>query len=233
MKKAFTMIELIFIIVVVGILAAVAVPQINRNSLVEAADQVAAHIRYTQQLAMNDNKFDPDDPDWFKKLWRIQFSYTNAKGSAEGWTYTVYYDSTMSGNPNGSADLSDLSRVDFAIDPQNPNKILSAGFQNQAINRNAERINKKLNLSKTYDIRNVEFTNCGDRANQTIVFDSYGRPMGQVADSDVPYDRLFVGKNPCIITLTNGASEHALITIQPETGYVNYTLASNTGPGGQ
>lgn len=168
-----------------------------------------------------------------KKLWRIQFSYTTAKGSAEGWTYTVYYDSTMSGNPNGSADLSDLSRVDFAIDPQNPNKILSAGFQNQAINRNAERINKKLNLSKTYDIRNVEFTNCGDRANQTIVFDSYGRPMGQVADSTVPYDRLFVGQNPCTITLTNNAGEHALITIQPETGYVNYTLASNTGPGGQ
>jgi len=211
----------------------VAVPQINRNSLVEAADQVAAHIRYTQQLAMNDNKFDPNDPNWFKKLWRIQFSQTTAKGSAEGWTYTVYYDSTMSGNPNGSADLSDLSRVDFAIDPQNPNKILSAGFQNQAINRNAERINKKLNLSKTYDIRNVEFTNCGDRANQTIVFDSYGRPMGQVADSTVPYDRLFVGQNPCTITLTNNAGEHALITIQPETGYVNYTLASNTGPGGQ
>ena len=231
MKKAFTMIELIFIIVVVGILAAVAVPQINRNSLVEAADQVAAHIRYTQQLAMNDNKFDPDDPNWFKKLWRIQFSETTAKGSAEGWTYTVYYDSTMSGNPNGSADLSDLSRVDFAIDPQNPNKILSAGFQNQAINRNAERINKKLNLSKTYDIRNVEFTNCGDRANQTIVFDSYGRPMGQVADSTVPYDRMFVA--PCVITLTNSAGEHAFITIQPETGYVNYTLASNTGPGGQ
>ncbi len=233
MKKAFTMIELIFIIVVVGILAAVAVPQINRNSLVEAADQVAAHIRYTQQLAMNDNKFDPNDPDWFKKLWRIQFSYTTAKGSAEGWTYTVYYDSTMSGNPNGSVDLSDLSRVDFATDPQNPNKILSAGFQNQAMNRNAERINKKLNLTKTYDIRNITFANCGAKNNQTIVFDSYGRPMGQVADSDVPYDRLFVGKNPCIITLTNGASEHALITIQPETGYVNYTLASNTGPGGQ
>ncbi len=229
MKKAFTMIELIFIIVVVGILAAVAVPQINRNSLVEAADQVAAHIRYTQQLAMNDNKFDPGDPNWFKKLWRIQFSYTNAKGSAEGWTYTVYYDSTMSGNPNGGADLSDLSRVDFAIDPQNPNKILSAGFQNQAINRNAERINKKLNLSKTYDIRNVEFTNCGDRANQTIVFDSYGRPMGQVANSNVPYDKLFVGQNPCVIRLTNAAGEIADIFIQPETGYVNYTLASNTG----
>ena len=233
MKKAFTMIELIFIIVVVGILAAVAVPQINRNSLVEAADQVAAHIRYTQQLAMNDNKFDPNDPDWFKKLWRIQFSYTTAKGSAEGWTYTVYYDSTMSGNPNGSVDLSDLSRVDFSTDTPKTKKNFCAGFQKQAMYRNAERINKKLNLTKTYDIRNITFANCGAKNNQTIVFDSYGRPMGQVADSDVPYDRLFVGKNPCIITLTNGASEHALITIQPETGYVNYTLASNTGPGGQ
>ncbi|WP_297959965.1 hypothetical protein [uncultured Campylobacter sp.] len=60
--------------------------------------------------------------------------------------------------------------------------------------------------------------------------------MGQVADSNVPYDRLFTfdeNNRPCIITLTNNAGEHALITIQPETGYVNYTLASNTGPGGQ
>lgn len=224
MKKAFTMIELIFIIVVVGILAAVAVPQINRNSLVEAADQVAAHIRYTQQLAMNDNKFDPDDPNWFKKLWRIQFSYTNIKESAEGWTYTVYFDRNMDGSPNGSGNF---TNNDFATDPQNPNKFLTPGFQGQGINKQKDRINPKLNLTKTYDISNITFANCG--AGQTIVFDSYGRPMGQVADSSVPYDRLFVGQNPCTITLTNNAKEQAYITVQPETGYVSYTLKSNTG----
>ena len=92
-------------------------------------------------------------------------------------------------------------------------------------------MNKKLNLEATYNISNIEFTNCGNRNNHTISFDSYGRPMGQLANSNVPYDRLFVGQ--CVITLTNDAGEHALITIQPETGYVNYTLASNTGPGGQ
>ena len=53
--------------------------------------------------------------------------------------------------------------------------------------------------------------------------------MGQVADSTVPYDRLFVGQNPCVIRLPNAAGEIADIFIQPETGYVNYTLASNTG----
>ena len=62
--EAFTMIELIFIIVIVGILAAVAIPKIERNGLIEAADQITSHIRYTQQLAMNDNKFNANDPNW-------------------------------------------------------------------------------------------------------------------------------------------------------------------------
>ena len=60
--RAFTMIELIFIIVVVGILAAVAIPRVERNGLIEAADQLSSHIRYTQQLAMNDNEFNATDP---------------------------------------------------------------------------------------------------------------------------------------------------------------------------
>ena len=94
-------------------------------------------------------------------------------------------------------------------------------------------MNKKLNLEATYNISNIEFTNCGNGNNHTISFDSYGRPMGQLANSNVPYDRLFVGQNPCIITLTNDAKEHAYISIQPETGYVSYTLKSNTGNAAQ
>ena len=229
MKKAFTMIELIFIIVVVGILAAVAVPQINRNSLVEAADQVAAHIRYTQQLAMNDNKFDPDDPNWFKRFWRIQFTDQGAPGSAAGWRYNIYWDNGAFPGSNGQPN----SLNSMAADPQNPNKLLTSGFARQPANTDGARMNQKLNLGATYNIRNIQFTNCGNGNNHTISFDSYGRPMGQLANSNVPYDRLFVGKNPCIITLTNDARETASITIEPETGYVRYTLNSNTGPAAQ
>ncbi|MBR4141341.1 MAG: type II secretion system protein, partial [Campylobacter sp.] len=72
LAKAFTMIELVFIIVIVGILAAVAIPKIERNGLIEAADQIASHIRYTQQLAMNDNKFSANDDNWHRKAWRIE-----------------------------------------------------------------------------------------------------------------------------------------------------------------
>jgi prepilin-type N-terminal cleavage/methylation domain-containing protein len=57
MKRfAFTMLELIFVIIVIGILAVLAMPSFNKNSLAEAAEQVAGHIRYTQHLAMVDDK---------------------------------------------------------------------------------------------------------------------------------------------------------------------------------
>ena len=84
-------------------------------------------------------------------------------------------------------------------------------------------MNKKLNLDKSYGITNVIFgPACNQNANRTIVFDVKGRPMRQVAGSVVPYDRLIT--TPCTITLTNASAESVTITIQPETGYVNYVL---------
>ena len=56
MKKAFTMLELVVVIVVIGIIAVAALPRINDDHIAEAADQVMSHIRYTQHLAMQDSK---------------------------------------------------------------------------------------------------------------------------------------------------------------------------------
>ncbi|WP_300367295.1 prepilin-type N-terminal cleavage/methylation domain-containing protein, partial [Hydrogenimonas sp.] len=51
-KNAFTMLELIIVIVVVGILSAIMIPRFSDDKLREAADQIMSHIRYTQHLAM-------------------------------------------------------------------------------------------------------------------------------------------------------------------------------------
>jgi prepilin-type N-terminal cleavage/methylation domain-containing protein len=56
-KSAFTMLELVFVIVVVGILAAVMLPRFERDNAGEAAYQVARHIRLAQQRAMVDDTF--------------------------------------------------------------------------------------------------------------------------------------------------------------------------------
>lgn len=67
MRKAFTMIELVFVIVVIGILAAVIIPNTRTNPLQEAAIQLLSHIKYTQHLAMTDDTYDENDPNWYKK----------------------------------------------------------------------------------------------------------------------------------------------------------------------
>lgn len=206
--RAFTMIELIFIIVVVGILAAVAIPRVERNGLIEAADQLASHIRYTQQLAMNDNKFNANDDNWHRKGWRIEF---------DGTRYFIYSDIDAS----GTADFGE-----YAIDPMNPAKFLtSAGTGTDATNQN-----KKLNLASTYSITSIALGGKGgcDGVNH-IMFDFKGRPM---ADNANLYGGLYTAT--CTITLTNEARQTATIYVQPETGYVGAAAGSDilyAGPG--
>ena len=83
MKKAFTMIELVFVIVIVGILSAMIAPNFQRNSTREAADQIVSHIRYTQHLAMMDNKFDASNQNWYKNRWDIDLNTTSYSISCE------------------------------------------------------------------------------------------------------------------------------------------------------
>lgn len=101
MKRfAFTMLELIFVIIVIGILAVLAMPNFNRHPLQEATEQLASHIRYTQHLAMVDDKFDPADVNWWKTKWQLTIA---------GTSYDVFSDSVTI---NGTVDAGEA-----AIDP--------------------------------------------------------------------------------------------------------------------
>lgn len=76
MKKAFTLIELVFVFVVIGILAAFMIPSTRTNPAVDAAIQLESDIRYAQHLAMIDDKFDANNTKWFSNLWKIEFTGT-------------------------------------------------------------------------------------------------------------------------------------------------------------
>ena len=99
MKKAFTMLELVFVIVIVGILAAVMIPRFDTNPVHEAKIQLVGHIRYAQHLAIVDDKFDANTT-WYKNVWQIAF---------DGNAYSIVADNNTS----------------FAKDPLNGNNILS------------------------------------------------------------------------------------------------------------
>lgn len=82
MKKAFTMLELIMVIVIIGILAAVIIPRTGSNDTAEASVKLISDIRYAQHLAMVDDKYG-QNATWYRDLWQINFN---------GNTYSVVSD---------------------------------------------------------------------------------------------------------------------------------------------
>ena len=79
------MIELIIVIVVAGILAAVMLPRLERDAAREAAEQVAKHIRYTQHLAMVNDVYDGSS-DWYQDRWSINLCSKQYRISRANYT---------------------------------------------------------------------------------------------------------------------------------------------------
>ena len=222
-KRAFTMIELVFVIVVVGILAAIMIPKLNRNASREAANQILTHIRYTQHLAMQDDKYENfinnQSKLWFKMRWGIAFNNTSLydeclidKPGIKTWKYNVFFDNSFKGNINSESEV--------ANDIYKSGKLLSGGWSGMSTDA-CKKINKELNLGKRFGITSVDFKD-GCSGMQTINFDEMGRPMKVVSvtknrGAKRPYDRLL--KKDCSITITDKRGNQTTITIEKESGF--------------
>ncbi len=242
MKNAFTMIELVFVIVIVGILSLVISSSFERNTLREAADQVVSHIRYTQHLAMVDDKFVPnpemskegsaatrllESQEWYKGRWHILFS-TTANGTI---SYSIISDSTKStydGNPSANFN-SPYSEV--ARDPANPTQYLIGTTYTSFDNDKDRYINPKLDLKKTYVIMGLSIAGGSTGSTATrIIFDSLGRPYrGAITSLTSSTNRLATTRvtiKLCMAACTNpqntaNNAEEVVIGVEPESGYAH------------
>ena len=226
MKKAFTLIELVFVMIVLGILTFALWPTKQPTQALEAARQIVAHIRYTQHLALNDDKFathiDTDGTkqniarDWDKRLWRITFSDIKADKDCKigGWRYAVYQniagDLSDKGQPNGT--------IEAARNPAQAGKVLSACYSGLSTNTSDE-----LNLSQTYKIKNIDFSEFAtDSRIQGIIFYERGRAYLR-GGWTTPYDnsRKFSQGDGSFgrIKLSAKDRSKASILIFAETGY--------------
>ena len=222
MKKAFTLVELVFVVVVIGILAFALWPTKQPTQALEAARQIVAHIRYTQHLALNDDKFAAHTDtggtssiakDWYKRLWRITFSNLTADKDCKigGWRYAVYQnianDLSDKGQPNGT--------IEAARNPAQAGKVLSACYSGLSTNTSDE-----LNLSQTYKIENIDFSEFGT---QGIIFDELGRayPRGDFSQAYNNGKKFKLGDNNSYgrITLSAKDGSVAKILVFAETGY--------------
>jgi len=216
MKKAFTMLELVFIIVVIGILAAAIIPNTRTNPLQEAAIQVLSHIRYTQHLAIMDDVYDTSDSEWFKQRWQIVFH--NSVSPDSDVAYTIFSDKGAYGG--------DASVGEIAKNPQDSSKLLSGGYGATILSTDS-RMTKKLNLTKSYGITSVTFSaSCNANSGTRISFDHLGRPFeGKQSSMHNPYNAGYTQRlitSDCNITFLDG-TDNVVITVRPETGYSSIT----------
>lgn len=218
-KKAFTMLEFIFVIVVMGVVAAALIPKFGSSSnLREAAIQIIGDIRYAQHLAMNDDHIPTKN--WFKKRWTIIFNkdkYTKRQVS-----YTIFADvaGDSTGNPDGTQEI--------AKNPLDRGKVLSGGYSGIDGLDIRDRENfigtKRYNLGLSYDIKKVIFSSaCSYAGSKRIAFDHVGRPLkGNLSSYSSPYpsaSRIMTKR--CKITLIDRNDHNISLFIEPETGYAH------------
>jgi prepilin-type N-terminal cleavage/methylation domain-containing protein len=225
MKKAFTMIELVFVVVVIGILATIILPSTKSNPLQEAAIQLVSHIRYTQHLAMIDDTYDTTRVDkdsniiWYKDRWQLVFSSSEYTGGADVWAYTIFSDKIDTGSVTGG----DAQEDEVARNPENANQIMTGGYSGTSaldyLDSNFKGM-KKLNLGKSYGVSEIKLEGgCPSSDGYRIVFDYLGRPLkGDMSGNILVYDDDNLMKKECRIILSNG-SEDVTIVIKQETGY--------------
>jgi prepilin-type N-terminal cleavage/methylation domain-containing protein len=233
MKKAFTLLELIFVIVVVGILAAVIIPNTRSNPLQEAAIQLVSHIRYTQHLAMIDDKFDANEPFWYRQRWQLAFSAAGGTNS-----YMIFADSpsivgAYDRNPGANHTYTD---VEVALNPLSKDKYLIGIAFGSFDNSETKKLSKELDIGNKYGINAITFSGGSTGSNaKRILFDYLGRPyrgntsstsaaalssaVDKVATSAI-YIKLCV--NACVNPKTSANNENEIvIKIEPETGYAH------------
>ena len=211
-KSAFTMLELVFVIVVLGTLASMALPRLDRDHTQEAADHILSQIRYTQHLALMDDMHEFNNPSWQQKWWKIMFSSCQ-NGNL---FYRIGSDNNMDGNGMFSQD-------EAAIDPINGMPLFMSN--NDDTCEGDTTVSKNIFLTERFGITAINTTSCNNTAH--IGFDHLGRPHQGYGASSQPNFASYLNA-VCTFTFTMSDNTTFSIQIKPETGYAQIVGQPNS-----
>ncbi|HFS67139.1 MAG TPA: type II secretion system protein, partial [Flavobacteriia bacterium] len=159
-KSAFTMIELVFVIIVLGILASIAMDRTDRDLKQEASETILSHIRLAQQLALSDNKHRSDNnPKWQTAYWQFGF-----RACGTSVAYRVGSDTSL-----GGAGVNGISVTEAAVDP-----IDGKYLRTESCSENALDESPSVLITKKYGILNSGVTASGGCTSRGIAFDYLG-----------------------------------------------------------
>jgi len=206
-RYAFTMIELVFVIVILGILAALAIPRLERDLRQEAADTILSNIRYTQHLALLDNRHSFSDAQWQREFWQFK---VESCSSGSGLYMSIGSDRDHEG---------DLDNDEVALDPSDGKPMFWINTRDCTDGNSADRsVSKNIFLTKRFGVDTITAT--GGCTVQHIGFDHLGRPHTSFSGSNQPNNASYMS-SPCIFTFTMKQGDPFQIQIENETGYAH------------
>ncbi len=210
-RMAFTMIELVFAIVVLGILAALAMTRFERDLKQEAADNILSDIRYTRHLAQMDYKHSFNDARWQRAFWRIGFE--DCASSSGIYEYVGTDNDYLGGIGDNEA----------ALDPDNDKKMIWTGAN--CTNGGDSNTSDRIFLTHKYGIKNFSTSGgCPNGGAQYIGFDHLGRlHQGFAGPGGTTPDYSSYIATDCTFTFTMSDNDTFSITIQAETGHAFIT----------
>ncbi len=209
-KSAFTLIELVFVIIVLGILASTAMDSMDRDLKQEASETILSHIRLAQQLALNDNKHRSDN----NSSWQMAYWQFAMKSCGDDIAYRVGSDISLGGGING------LGKSESAINPSDGKYIFSVNCSSLENDETPSVL-----LTKKFGIKNSGVITSGGCTKKQILFDYLGRPHSGNSTYNTPFFQNIMMQD-CNLTFilqtdqdNDGNPDSFTIIIEAETGH--------------
>lgn len=202
-KNTFTLIEIVFVIILIGVITSFSISKNNINKLVLAKDQIIMHLKYMRYIAMNDNKYEHNNSLWYKKGWNLKFRYCDGKDDIH---YYIYSDEDLTGH---------VKEIETLKDPFTNQYIYSSIHCVDSI----DRTNYTL-LSKYYNIKKIEIS-CNETTSigQVLYLDDGNIYTKFSPDSNVSKNKYKLNED-CTIDLYDKQNNKQTITLDYRTGYV-------------
>ncbi len=205
-KQSFSLIELIFVIVIISIVVIQFLPKLSNSKLNLAANKIIIHLKNTRYQAMIDNKFNDKDDFWFRERWTFKFQ--RCEKSIGGVYYVVYSDSNHGGHINKNETLKDPLTQKWLYS----NYDCDASFDES----------KDILLTKEYGITKIELSCNNTTTIGQISFGYDGKvytKLGTKIEDTYKYEL----KEKCNVNLYDNDNNYVTITIEPNTGYIYKT----------
>jgi len=203
MKKSFTLLELILMIVLLGFLYTSFIPKVKVSKIDDLTNRLVLYLKQTRYQSLINDKFSNSDNLWHKKRWTLKFF--RCRETIGGIYYVIYSDKNASGHPGIDDSLKDSLTL---------KNIYSTNSCTENIKNS-----KYVLISQNFNIRTVNIS-CNETSSLgQLSFGSDGKIYSKLSANEndfISYEII----NNCKIELSDIFNEKRTIQLESKTGYV-------------